>query len=204
MIIDFSVVAIILLFGALGYRRGFSSIAMSFLALALSALITFFIYDAVYAGILKTNYGKDAQIKIEQTVEKHFEESGGDVLKSIPVLNFGTPNDDVSIAESIAKKVSKLIISAIVLVITYIIAKLVVFILKVILSSASNLPVIGPVDSLLGFICGFLFGCVWAAGICFVLGHLALLDSSDFLVKQYNSSALVLLISDIMGLLGGI
>lgn len=208
MLIDFSLVAVVLLFGALGYRKGFSAMAVSFLALGLSALLTFFIYDAVYDRLLKTSYGQKAEAAIVQNVEQHIDIINADKSDSMPfvkmVLSLSDKDGEKSLNERASEKISKLLISVIVLVITYILAKLIVFGIKRAVIGAAKLPVLHIADSMLGFSCGILFGAVWAAVIYLSLGYIIVASDNTFISEQYNSSALVLLIADIMGIWGGI
>lgn len=195
MIIDFLIIFVVILSVAFGFRRGFCATLLSIAAFALSVIITLTLFNVFSEKLLETEFGKKIQISVSQGIEKYISDASDKTIGKLPFLNFNS-NTNSSLKEDLHKKSVEVIISLILLICAYIVSKLTIFLLRKILHIATGLPIIHTADSILGGVCGMLIGLIWVAVIYLCSGYFSLIDSVPVLKTQFNSSIIVLIISD--------
>ena len=194
MIIDFLLIAVVLTSAAIGFRRGFGSMAISFAAFALSIVLTFILYENVYNIFISTDFGIGIQKSVTEGITKSLSES---TAEKLPFLYWGIKSDSTdAVNRIISVKAVKVITSLAVLISSYVLSKLLIAILKRIIKTATSLPVIHLTDSLLGLAGGLLLGVVWFGLIYLVLSYLILVPDIPYLKNQYESSVIIMLITD--------
>ena len=201
MLVDFIISLVIILSATFGFRRGFCSMLFSFVAFFLSIVITLTLYGSFSQKVLNTEIGKEVQTSVSEGVNKYLSDITAQTIDKLPFMslaenNTDTNNDTDAISAKITKKAIDIIMAVILLVCSYIVSKIIIFLLRKILHTVTGLPVIHLTDSVLGLICGVFFGIVWSAVIYTAVGYFSLIDSIPLLKSQFESSIIVLLISD--------
>lgn len=204
MLLDFIFIFILLIITLSGYRKGFTSMAISFLAFVVSIIFVFIIYN--YAGelLLESSYGKKMQINVSENVSNQFdkiEESAIDKFPYIASISKITINDEKIIdfgklSDVIAKNAVKSLLSFPLVIISFIITKFIIFLIRTLVRQTTAIPIIHGTDCILGAMCGFLMG-IFAVAIFFLmLSFIQFIPSMRFVQEQFDSSAIVLLIND--------
>lgn len=203
MFIDFFMILVIILSIAFGFRRGFCSMLLSFAVFALSIVITLTLYNSFSQKALETKLGKNIQTSVSEGVEQYISEISNQAIDNLPFVNItqnvqeNTENTE-NVSSDLTKKAVDVILSVVLLISSYIGAKIIIYIIRKFLHIATELPVIHGIDSMLGSVCGLLFGVVWTAVIYISTGYFSLIESIPMLKLQFDSSVLVLLISDLL------
>ena len=197
MIIDFLIVFVVILSVAFGFRRGFTATLLSVVAFGLSIIITLTLFNVFSEKLLETEFGEKIQISVSQGIEKYISDASDKTIEKLPFLSLNS-NTNHSLKDDLHKKSVEVIISLMLLICAYIISKLAIFLLRKILHIATGLPIIHTADSILGGVCGMLIGLIWVAVIYMCSGYFSLIDTVPILKSQFNSSVIVLIISDII------
>lgn len=193
MLIDFIIIFVFILAVSLGYKRGICAILLSFTSFALSIVITLTLYNAYSKQFLKTETGQKIHQSVSQGVDEYISDLPDESVNKIPFIN--TEKSTFS-KKDITKRAVNTIITLFLLLGSYVLSKLIIFTLHHFIKLSRGLSIIRKVDSLLGSIGGFFWGTIWIALIYISSGYLSLIDSFTFINEQFNTSILIMFISD--------
>jgi len=193
MLIDLLIIFVFILSVALGYRRGICATLLSFAAFGLSVIMTLSLYNAYSDKFLKTEFGQTIQQSISQGVDEYISALPDEGVNKIPFIN---TEKSVLSKKSITKKSVNTIITLLLLFGSYILSKLIIFAFKHFIKISRGLAVIRKADSLLGSVGGLFLGIIWVALIYISCGYASLLSTFTFVNEQFNTSILIMFISD--------
>lgn len=204
MLIDFLIIVIVLLLAALGFRKGFGAMAVSFFAFAISIALTVCMYQSVYSAFMSTDFGNKLEGIISADVEKRISDITDGTLDKLPVIRLISDNpmsegkNSDGFSEAVTEKTVQAAVSIAILILTYILSKIIVAIIKAIVNKTCQLPVIHAANSVLGLICGLMLGFVWGAVVYLASGCCVLISDIPAVKNQFDTSLIVLLISDLV------
>jgi len=180
---------------ALGYRRGITAILFSFAAFAVSVVITVTLYNTFSEKLIDTKFGQDISKSISEGVCEYVESLQDETINKIPFINAEIAGKS---QEKMTKKAVKTVMSLLLLLGAYFASKIIILILRKVLHFATGLPIIHTADALLGSMGGLLLGIIWMSIIYIYSGYLSLMNSTPFINEQFNSSVIIMFISDLI------
>lgn len=174
LIIDLIVLAVVIIFTIIGYKRGLVKIAFGLCTFVLALVITLILYKPISSLVI-------ANTEIDDNIEKAITNKilpegvsetdliNFDALENSEVYSHLLENElyasiiksseEVSI-QHISKTLSTKIIEAVVMLAIYIIAKIVLRFVTALADLVAKLPLLNTFNSLGGIIVGFLQGCL--------------------------------------------
>ncbi len=200
MILDFLLIFVFLLCVLLGSKKGFSQMLISCGVFLFSIILIAGIYNYLGELFFSSEYGSLALEKVTQSIDEKVFDIDSQLSSNVPFLNgiftksFQNAGD---FAVPLAQKILKTLISIPLIILSFVILKLLVYIVRKIVLKTSSLPVISTIDSLLGGICGAIFGILSVGIMYYILAHIQFLPSLKYIREQFDSSLLVLFLNDI-------
>ena len=189
---------------AKGYIKGFSRTIFNLIVFVLTFMIILSLFDAVGNMFLKTDIGKEfsqqISVEIQEIVDIHKEKpENAPYLSSMLKLTTDGKEIDVSkISKNIAEDTVKTLLMIPLAIIIIVLFNVGFVIIKKIISKVPGHQLLGAIDKLLGSVCGLVYGIVIVAVLFLVTSFLQFIPSGNFLNEQFNSSAIVILINDLV------
>ena len=197
--------AVFLLSIFVGYKNGFLKTVFSLVAWMI-ALVVCNVATPLVADFLmeKTTIAMDVQIVIEEKINEVLAQTIdvseiGAINAAIPEelkgLLFGeeeTFGDSISVGQvfDVAPLVES-VMSIIAFLIVIVVTRVGLLVVELVLGIASKLPLIGPLDKLLGLVCGAGKGLIWCWVILAVISVLALTGTSTEWAAYISESELL-------------
>ena len=160
-IVDLIIVAIILLFTILGYKRGLVKLALNLLTFFIAIVVAYLIYKPV-AGIVIDN--TDIDESIQTTIESKILPDGVEKDEKIDVENLSSSLPTVILKnssntiQSIAESISHTLIETLCFIIIFVAVKVVLKFITIIADLIAKLPILKQFNELGGTIYGLLEG----------------------------------------------
>lgn len=174
LIIDLIILAVVIIFTIIGYKRGLVKIAFGLCTFVLALIITLILYKPVSNLIIDNT---EIDENIEKTITDNILPEG---VSETELINFDTVDNNkvyahllenelyASIIKSseemsiknISETLSTKIIESVVMLAIYIIAKIILRFVTILADFVAKLPLLNTFNSLGGIIIGFLQGCL--------------------------------------------
>ena len=156
--VDLIVLAIVLLFVFLGYKRGLVKVAFKLCTFFIAIILAFMLYKPVAKIVIEnTNIDETIETKITNKIlpEGKTETDEGDLSESLPNIILKNSENTV---QSIAKSCSNTLIETACLVLIFIIAKIVLKFVTALADLIAKLPILKQFNKLGGTIYGIIEG----------------------------------------------
>ena len=189
---------------AKGYIKGFSRTIFNLIVFVLTVIIALSLFDTVGDLFLDTEIGNDFSKhianEIQEIVDIHKEKpENAPYLSSMLKLSTEGKDIDVSqLSKNIADDTVKTLIMIPLAILIIVLFNVGFAIVKKIVSKVPGHSLLGAVDKLLGSVCGLVYGIVIVGVLFLVTSFLQFIPSGNFLNEQFNSSAIVILINDLL------
>ena len=156
--VDLIVLAIVLLFVFLGYKRGLVKVAFKLCTFFIAIILAFMLYKPIAKIVIEnTNIDETIETKITDKIlpEGKTETDEIDLSESLPTIILKNSENTV---QSIAKSCSNTLIETACLVLIFIIAKIVLKFVTALADLIAKLPILKQVNKLGGTIYGIIEG----------------------------------------------
>ncbi len=189
---------------AKGYIKGFPRTIFNLIVFVLAVILTVSLFDTIGDLFLDTKIGasfsEDISQEISEIITQHKDKpENTPYLSSMLKLTTEENNVDISnVSDSIADNTVKTLVMIPFTVLLIVLANIVFMIIKKIISKVPGHSIIGGIDKLLGSVCGMVYGIIIVGVLFVVTSFLQFIPSGNFLNEQFNSSAVVILINDLI------
>ncbi len=205
IIIDFIILAIMVICIALGYRKGLIGVAVNILGFFIALLIALILYTPISNFIINnTSIETTLQeaisdtvasyvIQSEESTEEETEDNSSKVMADyindfIEEEKQKAQTTEKEIINNVSEKVAINIIKIAVGIIVFIIAKIALIFVKALANIIAKLPIIGQFDKLGGIIYGVLQGLIIIYIILALISLIAPTMGDSALIEAINSS----------------
>lgn len=191
-IVDLIIIAIILLFTFLGYKRGLVKLALGLCTFFIAIIIAFIFYKPI-AHLVIENTNFDETIENAITSKILPEGVSGDEEVDISNLSASLPSvilkNSSNTINSIAESVSRTLIESVCLLGIFIIVKIILKFVTILADLIAKLPILKQFNELGGTIYGILEGLLTVFTLLAIVSLVApLLDSSNEILININNS----------------
>lgn len=212
MIVDLIIIAIIVLFGIFGLKKGFMQTLLSFAGVLLALILSLLFADNLAEALIASPFGKT----ISNLANNILSGMGGFMTTVVPsyealvqTLSESLPNiiaealahsidgftgtvANMTVAEILTPGLTNIMMTIISFILIFVGSLIVFSIVKAVVKSITSLPIINSVDKALGFVLGVVKGVIF---IYVVFLFVSLLSGAEFMqwfVDALNSSKLAL------------
>ena len=160
-IVDLIIVAIILLFTILGYKRGLVKLALSLLTFFIAIIVAYLIYKPIASIVIDNT---DIDESIQSTIESKILPDGVEKDEKIDVENLSSSLPTVILKnssntiQSISESISHTLIETLCFIIIFVVVKIVLKFITIIADLIAKLPILKQFNELGGTIYGLLEG----------------------------------------------
>ena len=155
-IVDIVLIAILVLAGFLGYKKGLVNTIFSVVAFFISIILSFILYTPV-ANFINNN--TQLNPKIEAIVIEKLQSEENDNAEYNIIKNLEDSAKDVAIKET-SKQVAMLGVNLVSIICVYLVARIVLILLKNVINGIASLPVIKQFNEIGGLIAGVIKGLI--------------------------------------------
>lgn len=195
IIVDLIIIAIVLLFIFMGYKRGLTGSLLKLLSFILAIILAFILYKPVSKAIMK-NTQLDENIR--QTVTNVFGDGNKELNEEeqkMPSSMFEEINDNIKHATEDAKlkiieETSNTIINITSGLIVFIIARIILAIVSLFLNQITKLPILKQVDAIGGVAYGAIEGIFIVYIILSIISLTSMMWVNNVAVTAVTKSAL--------------
>lgn len=162
IIVDLIIIAILLLFIWIGYRKGLTGSLIKLLSFAIAMVLAFILYKPIGNIVIeKTQIDDNIKNSITSTLgQEEIEKEENSSTTMIDDINNEIKNVTAEAKEVMIDKVTQTIIKAGTFVAIYIVARLILLIVGLFVNQITKLPIIKQTDKIGGIIYGALEGIV--------------------------------------------
>ncbi len=183
MLLDGILVVIVAVAMFTGRKTGLFHTVFRFLSLAIAGICTAVFGESLRNWMLKLPICKEGVLKLTETVEKCIQNGKTELLG--PFASFVTTGKTAAI---VSGKIAETVLSAILFVLFILAVRLGIALLD---KTVFNLPVVRPINRLLGMLLSGVFALFLLFLAIGILGSFGVFTGGEFMEAQLESSALV-------------
>lgn len=195
IVVDLIIIAVVLLFILLGYRKGLTGSLIKLLSFIIAVVISLVFYKPL-ANILIDNTQIDENIKASMTETFiHEQETETDEEKNMPSTILDSINKDIENATETAKKeavdaTTITIIRVASIIVLFLIVRILLIIVGLFANQITKLPVIRQADKIGGVVYGAVEGMVIVYMVLGIISLASVIWSDNILITAITKSAL--------------
>ena len=207
MVIDIVVVAVIIAFILIGWKRGFLLSVYALFSMIIAVALACVLSPIVSSGLAKTNLSNKLEVKISSYVETQLNDKFGananisieKAADELPLPNFITNKiaDGVqdsaagpikSVSNSVGARSAGFVCSLIAFAVVFILVYIVMLVIKSVLKIATKLPLIKQADTIGGILIGFAEGVLFICVVALIISIFSSTQSVQTLLSGIEKS----------------
>lgn len=181
---DFFVVAVIVLFAAMGMKRGLVKSAIGLLSLAASVVIAYLLKPVIY-DLLSLSPFNDV---VSKAVGERLSGAFGDVSYLPRAMQGAAESGINTVTTDMTASITGAVLNITSFTLVLVIARLIIFVAAFMLKAAVKLPIIGFVDKAAGMFAGIFKAIVLLYIIFALMGATLSMKDGDKLAEAINTS----------------
>ena len=195
IVVDLIIIAVVLLFILLGYRKGLTGSLIKLLSFIIAVVISLVFYKPL-ANILIDNTQIDENIKARMTETFiHEQETETDEEKNMPSTILDSINKDIENATETAKKeavdaTTITIIRVASIIVLFLIVRILLIIVGLFANQITKLPVIRQADKIGGVVYGAVEGMIIVYMVLGIISLASVIWSDNILITAITKSAI--------------
>lgn len=195
IIVDLLIIAIVLIFVFIGYKRGLTGSLIKLLSFIISVILAFALYKPVANMVIEKTQIDD---NIKATITDRFikeDNSENSKEENMPITMVENINNEINNATEDAKiliieETSKTIINVATAIVIFIVVRIILFIVSLFVKQITKLPIIRQVDAIGGIIYGAVEAMVILYIVLSIISLTSVIWSNNIVVTAVSKSAL--------------
>lgn len=195
IIVDLIIIAIVLLFVFIGYKKGLTGSLIKLLSFVIAVALAFMLYKPVANAIIENTEIDD---NIKEAITRTFNQEDNNEKegeKNIPLTMVENINNEIEnatneVKTTIIEETTKTIINVASAIVIYIIVRIILLIVSLFASQITKLPLIKQADEIGGIVYGAVEGIVIVYIILSIISLISVIWSDNIAVTAITKSVL--------------